>query len=181
MQHIEKLSEKGLYHILNTAYPKSVINCQKRIKVLDKVMIVDYEVIYNNHVIYFEFDGPTHYTSSSTQRRDILLGEYCDIMDITLVRMPYFIQLNSNTQPALLPYCSSKYMVDSEYVPGFHDAKIVYPGNFNSYGWSLFSSQYLSYDATTQNQIKDSLVLNKELELTLGVDYLAAKRLDLFR
>lgn len=171
MLQIEKLSEKVLLIVLNGAYPGAIIHQQKRIKVLDKVMIVDYEVIYNNKITYFEFDGPTHYTNSTTQARDLLLAEYCDIEGILLVRIPYFIQINANTYNKLLPYSTQQGSITSEYYSGFHDTKITYPGNFNSYGWELFLNQFYSFDSITQQEVYSSLIEGKVVEYTIGIDY----------
>jgi hypothetical protein len=170
---ITKLSEEVLGSVLEYTYLGATIKGQRRIKVLDKTMIIDYEVKCEGQVLYFEFDGPTHYTSSATQVRDRLLAEYCDIEGIQLVRIPYFIQVNYCTQGYLLPLSTGE--VFSEYTPGFHDPKIVYPGNYNSYGWTLFIEQLESYDSNTKQRIIDSLVSNKDLELTLGIDYKQGK------
>lgn len=35
------------------------------------------------------------------------------------------------------------YNVECEYVSGFHDQKIIYPGNFNHYGWDIFWKFYI--------------------------------------
>lgn len=143
MLELEKLSEKNLYEALGIIYPGAIITPQKRVKLEDRTCIVDYEVLINNEVIYIEFDGPTHYTSSKTQIRDQVLKWYCIDSNIKLVRVPYFIQLDDRTIRALFNVsCDS---ITSVYKNGFYDSKGVLPADYNFYGWGLFMRQYESF------------------------------------
>lgn len=163
---IEKLSEKNLYEVAQIAYPGAIIKSQKRISVCNKIMIIDYEVIYNNSVIFLEFDGPTHYTSSKTQLRDITLAGYCDVENIELIRLPYFLQITKDNSKGVFGKAID---ITSRYLSGFVDDKITYPGDFNPYGWGLFLSQYHSYNPEDRCNIKQSIV-DRDLEITLGLD-----------
>lgn len=98
----------------------------------------------------FEFDGPSHYTSTKTQIRDILFADYCRTNNLKLIRIPYFMQLDSWSLPYFFYendiqkydlYITSG-NIDCKYTSGFHDKKIVYPGDYNSYGFKLFWKQY---------------------------------------
>lgn len=170
MLHIEKLSESVLHTVLAELFPKHELLRQKRLKINNKTLIVDFEVSKIT-TTYIEFDGPTHYYDSKTQIRDKLLTKYCREHGINLVRLPYFVQLDLSTTPILFP--GNKYKIDSEYKSGFIDPKIIYPGNYNHFGWELFFRQFESLVVEKpMKEIWTSLVGNKEsIELKLGVDW----------
>ncbi len=166
MLKIEKLSEENLYGVLQVIYPGGIITKQKRIKVDTKLMIVDFEVVYNNKIIYVEFDGPTHFTKAKTQIRDYALTDFCYTSNIQVVHIPYFIQLNKNTIKELFGIVTNE--VCTEYLSGFHDKAIVYPGDFNFIGWRDFINVIKeSYDYM---DIVDSLA-SKPLSEVLGLDF----------
>lgn len=174
MLHIEKLSEKNLFEVLKLVYPNGLIKAQKRINIFGKIMIIDYEVIYNNKIIYVEFDGPTHYTNTKTQVRDLMLEGYCDISNITLIRLPYFIQLDDINVASIFKVEYTDNLITTKYLNGFHDTKIVYPADFNHSGWNLFFKQYEAWVFDDRfdimKQIYHSLV-DKDIELTIGIDW----------
>lgn len=175
MLKIEKLSEKNLHEVLKIVYPNSLINPQKRINILGRVLIIDYEVLYNNSRIYVEFDGPTHYTNSKTQIRDQILEGHCDVENIKLIRIPYFIQINPNTIQCIFEHLDYDNLVQSEYLSGFHDSKIIYPANYNHHGWDLFYKYYVSFikqgACSAMQDIWNSLIPNKDPELTIGIGW----------
>lgn len=164
---------------LNVMFTDHTIHPQFRIKDTHRTYIVDYFVESNTRRIAIEFDGPTHYCSTKTQLRDIDLELYCKNNHIQLVRIPYFIQLDDRTIFTLFGkdvYTEMNLLnkISSEYPNGFIDKKIVYPSDFNTYGWRLFIKQYINLIACNQHscakEIYDS-VCNDEITLKLGVHW----------
>ena len=180
MLEIEKLSETTLGLALAYMFHDCSIVSQHRVNDGLRTYIIDYYVETDTHKFAIEFDGPTHYCSTKTQLRDIGLGKYCDSAGINLVHVPYFVQMNDRTLCVMfdgLTYdrfnMSNK--ITTTYPSGFIDKKIIYPGDFNTYGWELFIKQYteLSHvDKSSANEIHGSLCHNvNDLALKLGVDW----------
>lgn len=150
MIKIEKLSEKNLGDLLSEMFPDATLFPQKRIKVNRKTLIIDYEIVLPSaRVIYIEFDGPTHYTLTKTQVRDLSLAKHCLENDIKLVRIPYFYQINPRTVyvlfgEELVNQYSLNSKIDADYTCGFIDKTCTLPGDFNQFGWELFYNQYLN-------------------------------------
>lgn len=181
---IEKLSEKNLLHILEHCFPNAVIVSQKRLKYESRVMIVDYYMELSEIEFIIEFDGPTHYTNTKTQLRDLALTKYCISNNINLIRWPYFIQPSL----ASLYYYFGKFALTAEkvlteYENGFHDTKIVLPGDFNEFGWKIFFEQYTAFahddKFSIMQEIYESLFSRDSkhgsLENILGVDWQSNK------
>lgn len=147
---IDKLSEKNLYDVLMVLFP-TVDSIKKETFVYrGKRMIVDYYFELNGKRFAIEFDGPTHYTRTKTQIRDINLSKYCDDNDITLVRIPYFIQIDDQVLSCLFghQFCMNNNMyekITSRYQHGFIDKECVLPADFNPYGQQLFLKNYWFY------------------------------------
>ena len=179
--YIEKLSEDNLGDCLRHMFPNAIITHQKRIKINKSTLIVDYEVSIDNHILYIEFDGPTHYTKTKTQIRDIKLKQFCLTSNITLIRIPYFIQFNDASIRVLFGNSITEaYNIENSvlcsYPCGFWDKKIVTPADYNPYGCSLFISQYQyffmkEFDYFSQSQaIHDSATLNFDKEEFIGLN-----------
>lgn len=182
--NIDKLSEKNLGLILNVLFSEYEVKAQQRCKdVTGKLLIPDYFVDTGEDAFMFEFDGPTHYMSTKTQIRDIKLKSFCELNGILLIRIPYFMQLDSYT----LEYFFSKDVVDKyclydkmcsinvEYKSGFHDPKIIYPGDFNLFGWYIFFKNYSDLvkvdKMSIMQQIYHSLFDNHEPDEVLGIGW----------
>lgn len=188
--NIEKLNEKNLFDVIATLFSEHAnkIESQKRIKTKIRTFIPDYYLDTGEHIFMFEFDGPHHFTSTKTQIRDIALSDYCINHDIFLIRIPYFLQIDSGTLPGLFP----QFIIDhydlydhignitTEYVSGFHDSKIVFPADFNEYGFEIFNKIYLSFvdvdRLSVMRQIYKSLINEKYTPLeTLGINFVYNK------
>lgn len=149
MLTIEKLSEKNLYEVLTTLFPTTEIIKQKSFSNGRRRMIVDYYMEIDSCQIAIEFDGPTHFTRTSTQIRDLDLEDYCTYNNIMLVRIPYFIQINDRTLYWLFGYdMVVKYDLEDKvtclYDHGFIDKGCVLPGDYNAHGVELYCEIYRS-------------------------------------
>jgi very-short-patch-repair endonuclease len=185
MLEIEKLSEKSLYDVLCFIFKNDSHLIQKQKKLVDvsNYYLVDYYFENNDIKVAFEFDGPTHFTQSKTQLRDIRLQNFCDENNIYLIRFPYFIQIDDRTLSYYLTdYIWDNYLESNEkyldiksiYKNGFWDKKIVYPGDFNAFGWKLFHDLYLDFIKNERwsidKEIYDSLS-EISVYLAVGIDY----------
>lgn len=188
MKRITKLSEatlKEYLDILFADYATKIVS-QKRLKSIKQTFIPDYYLETDKHKFAFEFDGPSHYTKSKTQLRDINFATYCKDNNIILVRFPYYLQLDEVT---IYHFFGSDLVdqydlesriefVSTEYSSGFHDKNIVYPGDFNSFGWDKFWSEYSHFakidSMSVMRQIYDSLE-EVDCYLSLGVDWVDCK------
>lgn len=148
---IEKLSEENLGTILRALFPDQLIQSQFGVKHDGFRMRIDYAI---GNSMLVEFDGPTHYCDSKTQLRDIALKDYCEVNSIKLVRIPYFVQLNS---VEIKHFFELESAAICNYESGFHDKKIIFPGNYNAHGVRLFNSQLDSYPSELKLMISDSL------------------------
>lgn len=149
MLKIEKLSEKNLHDVIAAWFPEYAdkIIPQKRFKGKSQTFIPDYYLETDTAAFAFEFNGPTHYTRTKTQIRDMYFVDYCMDNDIILIQIPYFIQATDRMLPFLLgtdlvEEFQLEGKVETTYKSGFHDKAIVFPSDFNEYGWKLFYSLY---------------------------------------
>ena len=161
-------------------FPNGMIVPQKRIKLNKSTFIIDYEVTIDDHILYIEFDGPTHYTKTNTQLRDLKLKDYCIKNNITLIRIPYFVQFNQSSIRAIFGHDLAETYdiensVECSYPCGFWDKNIVTPADFNAFGCDLFLAQYKNFfigdfDCFSQAQaIHDSATLNFDKEQFIGI------------
>ena len=137
MKHIEKLSEKVLGEILPDLFDNCIVTPQKK---LDRYRI-DFYVETPKNNFWIEFDGPTHFTNTKTQLRDIRVNTMIKSLGETIVRIPYFVQLC----PSSIYYFFSgkaNETIYSEYESGFIDPKCILPADFNQYGWDIFMNLY---------------------------------------
>jgi hypothetical protein len=118
----------------------------------------------------------------------LLLQEYCKENKIFIIRIPYFIQLNNYSIPLLFSEnIVQKYQLENKiktkYKNGFWDKKIVYPADFNSFGWTLFWKLYKNYIN------KDFSLISKEIfeslktilpEIALGINYIKNEEKKIF-
>lgn len=151
---IEKLNEANLLQVLQFLFP-SVKSISKKTFILNgKRMIVDYYFEIDSIKFAIEFDGPTHYTLTKTQIRDINIKQYCSSNNIILIRIPYFIQINNDTIPVLFgSEYTEKYdlmnKIHTEYESGFIDDKCMLPSDFNPWGQVLFVEQCMLFQNKT--------------------------------
>lgn len=147
MLQIDKLSEDNLLDVLRELFPSVNSIKKETFKFKNKRMIVDYYFEFAGKRFAIEFDGPTHFTKTKTQIRDNNLKEYCKIYNITLIRIPYFIQIDDSVLGCLFgwDFCKQHNLLGkiiSVYPHGFIDEGCVLPADFNSYGTKLFLEHY---------------------------------------
>lgn len=95
----------------------------------------DMEVLLQGQPCFVEFDGEGHYCVPSTILADEWKDAYAEETGAKVVRIPYFIQLTSET---LLWWFNIAAEVRQEFPHGFIDNKAKLPAAFCSLGVSRF-------------------------------------------
>ena len=176
---IEKLSERNLQQVLEVLFPQSTIVAQKRFKSEYQIFVVDYYFEAGGKKFVVEFDGPTHFTNTKTQFKDIELADYCNNSKIRLIKIPYFMQLDNHSIYTFFTEDEHQEFnliqlintIDCKYNSGFNKEKNIFPGDYNIYGWELFWKFYVNTDGfEVKQQIYFSLEGIDET-LTMGIGW----------
>lgn len=124
--------EDDIGNFLPIIYKKATIIHNKQFE--DTKFRPDY--VIKEEKLIVEYDGPRHFTLAKTvlddDRKDIVYQQY----NYRIIRIPYFIQLHSNTikhffNVELAPYNSFPH--------GFISDKVILPGDFCLYGLNKYS------------------------------------------
>lgn len=124
-----------------------------------------------------EFDGYRHYTEGSVQARDQLKDAVWKLSqkdDYSIVRIPYFVQLDSKTFKyyfeKLLDELDLEVEVSCNYKHGFIDKKAALPCDFCSIGERKFIYDLATLPKDVVNDIIQSLITKvKEKKDSLAV------------
>jgi hypothetical protein len=127
-----------------------------------KIEKYSYDVAYynkDNKIILVEFDGDSHYTRPDVIKRDIIKDKLVAKSNFSLIRIPYFIQLNNET---FKYYFKEDYNVNiiQDFPHGFIESKI-YPSYYCELGIDKFKEQLNEINKQFPNiclNIKDSLI-----------------------
>jgi hypothetical protein len=114
----------------------------------------DYMLEIDNNKILVEFDGYYHYSDSMTIFRDLKKSQFAVDNNYTLIRIPYWIQLNKSTFKTLF---YRELDIDSTYPQGFIDKKAMLPASFCKLGFERFEKELFSFENNIQDQIIASL------------------------
>lgn len=101
-----------------------------------------------------EFDGYSHYTSPRVVISDEIKGEYAKSSGMNLVRIPYFVQLTTETLNYFLGISAS---VIQDFPHGFIDPKAKLPSEFCELGVARFSQELSCLPRTVSVAITRSL------------------------
>lgn len=112
--------------------------------------------------ICIEFDGYYHYSDAMTQYRDLKKDSLLNIENITVIRIPYFIQLSNDTLRAFFPMVSIDFEYDQTYPHGFISKYAMLPANFNEIGVAKFISNLKEVDSNTRYEILKSLIIKAD-------------------
>lgn len=117
--------------------------------------------------IVVEFDGDRHYCNSMTIMSDHIKNQIAEYNCIETIRIPYFIQLNSQTFEY---YFGEKYGIETDFAHGFITTK-VFPASFCTLGLKRYESEMASLPDNITGDVKSSL---KEQCDKLGEMYVMA-------
>lgn len=141
-----------------------------------KVIFPDHEFIHNKTVpesglktrpdyrnddlmLIVEFDGNRHFQQTQTQMRDNLKQSVYELMGYKVVKIPYFIQLSTNT---IKYYFDVDVEWEQTYQHGFIDESCVLPSDFNTLGVRAF------YAITRDMQDKGLIDEVVDIHISLG-------------
>lgn len=129
-----------------------------RLKFDEGLFLPDF-VIEDSKLI-IEYDGPRHYTQSSTVIRDYKKQEVYTKYGYSIINIPYFVQLSEDVIDNLFGRYSS-YMHSMEafnsYPHGFISPKVLLPSDFCSLGVKRFENELSDTFKYIANDIITSL------------------------
>jgi hypothetical protein len=147
------LTETKLGNVLNSISEFETI---KSYKVLNTRFRYDYFIKNKNLII--EFDGDLHYRDSFVIKRDNTKDELMKNLNIKVIRIPYFVQLNNETFNFYFKdYCNESFNIIQNYPCGWKDSKI-FPASFCELGTLRFIKEFNLLPLDVQSQIKNSLI-----------------------
>lgn len=154
------LTEKTLGDFLRQRIHKNFINDSK-LQGSDQNYRYDY-INYDLKLIV-EFDGYGHYTNTKVILNDYEKDKIAASLGFNLIRIPYFIQLKSETIEKLFSEYTSDYRDFNDYPDGFIDKNVTLPAQFCELGQERFLNYLESCEEDLKNDIINSL---KEKEKT---------------
>lgn len=115
------------------------------------------DFVSHNHKLVVEFDGYLHYTKAKTILRDYEKDKIILAEGYNIVRIPYFVQLDSKVMNNLF----SKYMLNESYdfityPHGFVDPQAILPADYCSLGVQRFISDLKRFNFIS-DEIMNSL------------------------
>lgn len=142
------LVEKSLGNMLDTLYGASNVVRQKKFGAFKS----DYFVTIINTVV--EFDGDQHYCNPVQQRRDVAKDKLIASAGHKLVRIPYWVQLDSEM---FKHYFGEQADVKTTFPHGFISNLCILPAAFNGYGACRWGREMDSLPQRVRDAVKQSL------------------------
>src|SRR5690606_16993693 len=177
------LTESSLGNLISQIFPDTEIIHNKKLKDFEPM---NYRPDYYlpERKIIIEFDGYHHFTDNGVIQKDILKDLKAEELGITLIRIPYFIQLNDSRAINSIigdVYGIDDYRLDSyfrdmvDYPHGFIARNAALPGKFtelglaryNAYLNNLISKTDKGYRIVRDVWLSLILRLHRESKLTL--------------
>ena len=100
-------------------------------------MRFDFEIHTPSGNSYVEFDGDSHYRDATVMYRDSLKQAFADSSGFRLVRVPYFVQLDSTV---FEHYFLEPFDISTSFPHGFHTTKVL-PASFCGLGLKRFYAE----------------------------------------
>jgi len=115
-----------------------------------------FDYILPDQKLIIEFDGDSHFTSAKAIVNDLDKEELAQSFDYSVIRIPYFIQLDD----AMINHYFGEYITHdiikfefNQYPHGFIDPKARTPGDFCELGQKRFMDTWKSIPHTVQLQL----------------------------
>jgi hypothetical protein len=116
-------------------------------------MRYDYVVERNGRKIAVEFDGDSHFRDANVIQRDRAKDLAWNGLGHKVVRIPYFVQLNTST---FLSLFGEQFEIDTDFPQGFVTTKIL-PASFCPLGYRRAQEVIKLLDVSVQEEIDRSL------------------------
>lgn len=129
------ITEETVIQCVSKLFGKSFI--LNRFDAKDKLgFSPDICLIRRNLKLVIEFDGVHHFTNNSVVERDIRQRKLASSNGFSLVRIPYFVQLD---EAAIHAYLNIRVNKPFNLFPhGFIEKKVILPGRFSTLGYMKF-------------------------------------------
>jgi hypothetical protein len=169
------LNESNLGKCLSEIFTGSEITHNKCIKGLNKLR-PDYFIEDKNIVV--EFHGPRHFKEIVCINNDFNKRNLCKSLDIHMIEIPYFIQLDYNMCDYYFKnYSTSYFDFNNGFPHGFIHPKCVLPYDFNKYGMDLFNNIIMNL-SVSHNYIVESIF--KSIRIRSSLLKLDSSYIDIF-
>lgn len=150
----EHLTELSLKRFLEERCEHTFLH-NKGIRVNDILFRADFRCV--DTPIIIEFDGHHHYHVPERILRDNLMHKHCENEGIRLIRVPYFVQLNSEAIiRTLFDGLLHDYSPFNSYPHGFIKKSAMNYEEFSVAGLAKYRSQIASYPFDVREQIESS-------------------------
>lgn len=165
----EYLTEKNLGEFLSILFEGEEIIYNKNVKELG--FRPDYYLPGRKLIV--EFDGHHHYTNNNTVIRDTYKDKLAEEKGITVIRIPYFIQLEMDVIYMFFDKkCKGEFKIlndFSTYPHGFIDDKVFLPGTFSSLGIKKYKEFIRnSHSSCMEEHIEVEIVVSLINKILLG-------------
>jgi hypothetical protein len=142
------LTEDRLYEVLCAIFGTNKVSRQVKLEAKNgKVPNLRFDfAIKSNKTILIEFDGATHYRDVNVQTCDTLKERLCLDLNLSLIRIPYWLQLDNIMFEHFFGHKLEKlgFTLNVEFPHGFVDSKATLIGDFNYYGLARFKRELKS-------------------------------------
>lgn len=157
---------------------------EKRLKDLVKFVFSNTEIKFNQkigkfkpdiflseHKLIIEFDGYRHFFIVKNTLRDIALDRFASREKLNIVHIPYFVQIDGNTYPAIfnkyreLDEEITQFLKSYRYPHGFIDSKAMLPADYCSIGIQRFEFMIDYYSV-----VRDKIIKSLDNQITNGKD-----------
>lgn len=128
---------------------------QRQAKVAGTRMRYDARMEYSGKVYMVEFDGDSHFRDANVIYRDNLKDAAMAQAGISVVRIPYFVQLDNDTFYALFGF-DCPFSIRTDFPHGFITTKML-PASFCGLGVSRFKNVLKQLPEQVVQQIDKSL------------------------
>lgn len=112
-----------------------------------------------DNTVIIEFDGHHHYHVPERILRDSMMKSYCGDNGIKLIRIPYFIQLNSQK---IIKHIFGDLVKDNspfnDYPHGFIDEKAMLPNEFSTIGSTRYALELSNLPSSISEEIEESAI-----------------------
>lgn len=165
------LTEAKLYDVLVAWVGEE--NVKKQIQVPGTRMRSDFEVYKYGGYWAVEFDGDAHYRDPNVIHRDKVKDDISASLGKMVVRVPYFVQLDTETFAHLFHLDRFPeepiFEIETDFPHGFHTTKFL-PSSFCPLGYGRLLHEYERLPLRVQRDIDESLAA-KCLELGERLTY----------
>lgn len=151
------LTQQKLEHLLKEVLPKDDW-VGREVFLKYKKYRWDMCYVHNNQKYLVEFDGDSHYRDAVRILADQDKDKYASSVGYKTIRVPYFIQLTTETFKMFFDIDDIK--IEQNYRHGWIDKKAILPASYCCMGTDKFIKQYKSYTVSVQDFLRQSLIDN---------------------